>query len=79
MSAKMTTTSGVLRKLAEDDGNYIELDLSATPRMVMKDINGQVICTVPNVQFDDLRDHSYLEQVNNKWRLTHAGKKAARR
>jgi hypothetical protein len=75
----MATTSDVLRKLAEDDGNYIALDLTGTPRLVMKDSKGQEICTVPQAHFDNLSEHSFLERVSGKWRLNDAGKAAALR
>lgn len=71
-------TSDVLRKLAEDDGNYIALDLTDAPRLVMRDSEGGEICTVPQGHFDGLREHWYLESVNGKWRLNDAGKAAAR-
>ena len=51
----MTTTSDVLRKLAEEDGNHIVLDLDGKPRVVMKDGKGREICTVPQSHFDNLR------------------------
>ncbi len=75
----MTTTSDVLRKLAEDNGNYLARDLTGTPRLVMKNSEGEEICTVSEAHFDNLCDHSYLERVGDKWRLTDAGKAAARR
>jgi hypothetical protein len=74
----MTTTSDVLRKLAEDDGNYIVRDLTGTPRLVMKDAKGADICAVPEAHFDNLREHSFLESVDGKWRLNDAGKAAVR-
>jgi hypothetical protein len=74
----MKTTSDVMRKLAEDDGNYIALDLTGTPRLVMRDGKGEEICTVSQVHFDSLREHWYLEQMNGKWRLNDAGKAAAK-
>jgi hypothetical protein len=75
----MTTTSDVLRKLAEDDGNHIVLDLAGKPRVVMKDRKGREICTVPQSHFDTLRfAHTFLERVGGKWRLNAAGKAAAR-
>ncbi len=73
----MTTTSDIMRKLAEDD-NYIERDLTGTPRLVMKNGEGGEICTVPEAHFDNLCEHSYLERVGGKWRLNDAGKAAAR-
>jgi hypothetical protein len=74
----MTTTSDVLRKLAEDDGNYLVRDLTGTPRLVMKNGEGGEICTVPEAHFDNLREHSYLERVGDKWRLNDAGKAAGK-
>ncbi|MGB8632083.1 MAG: hypothetical protein WCD69_22345 [Xanthobacteraceae bacterium] len=75
----MTTASDVLRKLAEDDGNYIALDLSGSSRLVMKDGNGREICTVPQAHFDSLRAEWFLDRVDRKWRLNESGKKAAAR
>jgi hypothetical protein len=76
----MTTTSDdVLWMLAENDGNYIVIDLTGRPRVVMKDRKGREICTVPQSQFDNLRFyHSFIECVGGKWRLNDAGKVAAR-
>lgn len=75
----MTTTDDVLRRLAEDAGNHIEIDLSGKPRVVMKDGKGREICTVPQSHFDSLRfGHPFLERVGGKWRLNAAGKAAAR-
>jgi hypothetical protein len=42
------------RRAAEvggSDGNYIALDLTGTPRLVMKDSKDQEICTVPQAHF----------------------------
>ena len=73
------TTTDVLRQLAKDDGNYIARDLTTDlPRLVMRDSNGDEICTVPDELFDVLREHWYLECVNGKWRLNDAGNAAAR-
>jgi hypothetical protein len=79
----MTTTSDVLQMLAESDRCIVldltrfVLDLTSTPRLVMKDSQGNEICTVPKVHFDDLCSQSYLVRVGEEWRLTDAGKKAA--
>jgi hypothetical protein len=75
----MTATIDVLRTLAEDDGNYIVIDVTGRPRVVMKDRRGREICTVPQSQFDNLRFWQlFLECVGGKWRLNDAGKVAAR-
>lgn len=74
----MTTTTDVLRKLAEDNGNYIALDLGSTRRLVMHNGDGKEICTVPGVHFDNLRELRYLEDVDGKWHLNDAGKVAAK-
>ncbi len=75
----MTTTDDVLRKLAEEAGNHIVIDVSGKPRVVMMDGKGREICTVPQSHFDSLRfGHPFLERVGGKWRLNAAGKAAAR-
>jgi len=71
------TTSDVLQKLAEDEGNHIVRDLTGAPRLVMRDGKGVEICTVPEQQFDNLREHLFLERVVGKWRLNDAGKATA--
>jgi hypothetical protein len=79
----MTTASDVLRKLAESDYcieldlTRFVLDLTSTPRLVMKDSQGNEICAVPQVHFDNLCSQSYLVCVGGEWRLSDAGKAAA--
>jgi hypothetical protein len=80
----MTTTSDVLRKLAEGDYYIVldltrfVLDLTSTPRLVIQDSKGNEICTVPQAHFDNLCSQSYLVSVSGEWRLSDAGKAAAR-
>jgi hypothetical protein len=74
----MTTISDILQKLAENDANYIVLDLSGPPKMMMKDGKGREICVVQQALFDELRFRSgFLKRVGDKWYLNDAGKAAA--
>ncbi|MDE2285781.1 MAG: hypothetical protein KGK33_14315 [Hyphomicrobiales bacterium] len=75
----MKTIDNILQKLAENDGNYIVLDLSGPPRMMMKDGKGRDIGTVQQALFDELRFRSaFLKRAGDKWCLSEAGKAAAR-
>jgi hypothetical protein len=75
----MKTTNDVMQKLAEDDSNYIVVEFTRPPRLVMKNGRGREICTVPQALFDDLRFRSaFLTREGDKWHLSDAGWAAAR-
>jgi hypothetical protein len=75
----MTTTSDVLRMLADGDYRIVRDFTRGRAILVVKDKQETEICQLPDAHFDNLCNQFYLERVGGEWRLTDAGKRAAAR